>query len=99
MSTPSLAYHENRALLGIQHASYVDREFQLFGLPPRGTASSRRRSYLWIKTRNSTRLRKIPGMGALAHIWTTILDALAYALKIALNSTYGLTAAKFDNPT
>jgi hypothetical protein len=25
-------------------------------------------------------------------------DALAYALKIAINSVYGLTAAKFDNP-
>ena len=38
--------------------------------------------------------------GALAKYLTDekSVDALSYALKIAINSVYGLTAAKFDNP-
>ena len=92
-------YHENVALLDIasMHPTSIEN-LQLFG-PYTKRYSELKRARILIKHKELDEARKILN-GALAPYLDdeSNLDALAYALKIALNSTYGLTAAKFDNP-
>ena len=92
-------YHENVALLDIasMHPTSIEN-LQLFG-PYTKRYSELKRARILIKHKELGEARKILN-GALAPYLDdeSNLDALAYALKIALNSTYGLTAAKFDNP-
>ena len=92
-------YHENVALLDIasMHPTSIEN-LQLFG-PYTKRYSELKRARILIKHKELGEARKILN-GALAPYLDSEsnLDALAYALKIALNSTYGLTAAKFDNP-
>lgn len=92
-------YHENVALLDIasMHPTSIEN-LQLFG-PYTKRYSELKRARILIKHKELEEARKILN-GALAPYLDdeSNLDALAYALKIALNSTYGLTAAKFDNP-
>ena len=92
-------YHENVALLDIasMHPTSIEN-LQLFG-PYTKRYSELKRARILIKHKELDEARKILN-GALAPYLNdeSNLDALAYALKIALNSTYGLTAAKFDNP-
>lgn len=92
-------YHENVALLDIasMHPTSIEN-LQLFG-PYTKRYSELKRARILIKHKQLDEARKILN-GALAPYLDddSNLDALAYALKIALNSTYGLTAAKFDNP-
>lgn len=92
-------YHENVALLDIasMHPTSIEN-LQLFG-PYTKRYSELKRARILIKHKELDKARKILN-GALAPYLDdeSNLDALAYALKIALNSTYGLTAAKFDNP-
>ena len=92
-------YHENVALLDIasMHPTSIEN-LQLFG-PYTKRYSELKRARILIKHKELDQARKILN-GALAPYLDdeSNLDALAYALKIALNSTYGLTAAKFDNP-
>lgn len=92
-------YHENVALLDIasMHPTSIEN-LQLFG-PYTKRYSELKRTRILIKHKELGEARKILN-GALAPYLDdeSNLDALAYALKIALNSTYGLTAAKFDNP-
>lgn len=92
-------YHENVALLDIasMHPTSIEN-LQLFG-PYTKRYSELKRARILIKHKELDEGRKILN-GALALYLDdeSNLDALAYALKIALNSTYGLTAAKFDNP-
>ena len=92
-------YHENIALLDIasMHPTSIEN-LQLFG-PYTKRYSELKRARILIKHKELDEARKILN-GALAPYLDdeSNLDALAYALKIALNSTYGLTAAKFDNP-
>ena len=91
-------YHENVALLDIasMHPTSIEN-LQLFG-PYTKRYSELKRARILIKHKELDEARKILN-GALAPYLDdeSNLDALAYALKIALNSTYGLTAAKFDN--
>ena len=91
-------YHENVALLDIasMHPTSIEN-LQLFG-PYTKRYSDLKRARILIKHKELDEARKILN-GALAPYLDdeSNLDALAYALKIALNSTYGLTAAKFDN--
>ena len=91
--------HENVALLDIasMHPTSIEN-LQLFG-PYTKRYSELKRARILIKHKELDEARKILN-GALAPYLDdeSNLDALAYALKIALNSTYGLTAAKFDNP-
>nr|DAR88593.1 MAG TPA: DNA polymerase [Caudoviricetes sp.] len=92
-------YHENVALLDIasMHPTSIEN-LQLFG-PYTKRYSELKRARILIKHKELDEARGILN-GALAPYLDdeSNLDALAYALKIALNSTYGLTAAKFDNP-
>ena len=92
-------YHENVALLDIasMHPTSIEN-LQLFG-PYTKRYSELKRARILIKHKELGEAREILN-GALAPYLDdeSNLDALAYALKIALNSTYGLTAAKFDNP-
>ena len=92
-------YHENVALLDIasMHPTSIEN-LQLFG-PYTKRYSELKKARILIKHKELDEARKILN-GALAPYLDdeSNLDALAYALKIALNSTYGLTAAKFDNP-
>ena len=92
-------YHENVALLDIasMHPTSIEN-LQLFG-PYTKRYSELKRARILIKHKQLDEARRILN-GALAPYLddNSNLDALAYALKIALNSTYGLTAAKFDNP-
>ena len=92
-------YHENVALLDIasMHPTSIEN-LQLFG-PYTKRYSELKMARILIKHKELDEARKILN-GALAPYLDdeSNLDALAYALKIALNSTYGLTAAKFDNP-
>lgn len=92
-------YHENVALLDIasMHPTSIEN-LQLFG-PYTKRYSELKRARILIKHKELDEAREILN-GALAPYLDdeSNLDALAYALKIALNSTYGLTAAKFDNP-
>ena len=92
-------YHENVALLDIasMHPTSIEN-LQLFG-PYTKRYSELKRARILIKHKELDEARKILN-GALSPYLDdeSNLDALAYALKIALNSTYGLTAAKFDNP-
>ena len=92
-------YHENVALLDIasMHPTSIEN-LQLFG-PYTKRYSELKRARILIKHKDLDEAREILN-GALAPYLDdeSNLDALAYALKIALNSTYGLTAAKFDNP-
>lgn len=92
-------YHENVVLLDIasMHPASIEN-LQLFG-PYTKRYSELKRARILIKHKELDEARKILN-GALAPYLDdeSNLDALAYALKIALNSTYGLTAAKFDNP-
>lgn len=92
-------YHENVALLDIasMHPTSIEN-LQLFG-PYTKRYSELKRARILIKHKQLDEARTILN-GALAPYLDddSNLDALAYALKIALNSTYGLTAAKFDNP-
>lgn len=92
-------YHENVALLDIasMHPTSIEN-LQLFG-PYTKRYSELKRARILIKHKELDEASKILN-GALAPYLDdeSNLDALAYALKIALNSTYGLTAAKFDNP-
>ena len=92
-------YHENVALLDIasMHPTSIEN-LQLFG-PYTKRYSELKRARIFIKHKELDKAREILN-GALAPYLDdeSNLDALAYALKIALNSTYGLTAAKFDNP-
>ena len=92
-------YHENVALLDIasMHPTSIEN-LQVFG-PYTKRYSELKRARILIKHKELDEARKILN-GALAPYLDdeSNLDALAYALKIALNSTYGLTAAKFDNP-
>ena len=91
-------YHENVALLDIasMHPTSIEN-LQLFG-PYTKRYSELKKARILIKHKQLDEARKILN-GALApYLDDSNLDALAYALKIALNSTYGLTAAKFDNP-
>ena len=92
-------YHKNVALLDIasMHPTSIEN-LQLFG-PYTKRYSELKRARILIKHKELDEARKILN-GALAPYLDdeSNLDALAYALKIALNSTYGLTAAKFDNP-
>ena len=92
-------YHENVALLDIasMHPTSIEN-LQLFG-PYTKRYSELKRARILIKHKQLDEAREILN-GALAPYLDdeSNLDALAYALKIALNSTYGLTAAKFDNP-
>nr|FAA03663.1 MAG TPA: DNA polymerase [Siphovirus LN-2020-2] len=92
-------YHENVALLDIasMHPTSIEN-LQLFG-PYTKRYSELKRARILIKHKELDKAREILN-GALAPYLDdeSNLDALAYALKIALNSTYGLTAAKFDNP-
>lgn len=92
-------YHENVALLDIasMHPTSIEN-LQLFG-PYTKRYSELKRARILIKHKELDEARKVLN-GALAPYLDdeSKLDALAYALKIALNSTYGLTAAKFDNP-
>ena len=92
-------YHENVALLDIasMHPTSIEN-LQLFG-PYTKRYSELKKARILIKHKELGEARKILN-GALAPYLDddSNLDALAYALKIALNSTYGLTAAKFDNP-
>ena len=92
-------YHENVALLDIasMHPTSIEN-LQLFG-PYTKRYSELKRARILIKHKELDEARAILN-GALAPYLDdeSNLDALAYALKIALNSTYGLTAAKFDNP-
>lgn len=92
-------YHENVALLDIasMHPTSIEN-LQLFG-PYTKRYSELKKARILIKHKELGAAREILN-GALAPYLNdeSNLDALAYALKIALNSTYGLTAAKFDNP-
>ena len=92
-------HHENVALLDIasMHPTSIEN-LQLFG-PYTKRYSELKKARILIKHKELDEARKILN-GALAPYLDddSNLDALAYALKIALNSTYGLTAAKFDNP-
>ena len=92
-------YYENVALLDIasMHPTSIEN-LQLFG-PYTKRYSELKKARILIKHKELDEARKILN-GALAPYLDddSNLDALAYALKIALNSTYGLTAAKFDNP-
>ena len=92
-------YHEKVALLDIasMHPTSIEN-LQLFG-PYTKRYSELKRARILIKHKELGEAREILN-GALAPYLDdeSNLDALAYALKIALNSTYGLTAAKFDNP-
>ncbi|MBF1307851.1 MAG: hypothetical protein HXN00_00185 [Porphyromonadaceae bacterium] len=94
-----LGYHENVALLDIasMHPTSIEN-LQLFG-PYTKRYSELKKARILIKHKELDEARKILN-GALTPYLDdeSNLDALAYALKIALNSTYGLTAAKFDNP-
>ena len=91
--------YENVALLDIasMHPTSIEN-LQLFG-PYTKRYSELKKARILIKHKELDEARKILN-GALAPYLDddSNLDALAYALKIALNSTYGLTAAKFDNP-
>ena len=92
-------HHENVALLDIasMHPTSIEN-LQLFG-PYTKRYSELKKARILIKHKELDEAREILN-GALAPYLDddSNLDALAYALKIALNSTYGLTAAKFDNP-
>ena len=92
-------YHENVALLDIasMHPTSIEN-LQLFG-PYTKRYSELKRARILIKHKHLDEAHRVLN-GALAPYLDddSNLDALAYALKIALNSTYGLTAAKFDNP-
>ena len=92
-------YHENVALLDIasMHPTSIEN-LQLFG-PYTKRYSELKRARILIKHKQLDEARKILNGALVPYLDDqSNLDALAYALKIALNSTYGLTAAKFDNP-
>ena len=92
-------YHENVALLDIasMHPTSIEN-LQLFG-PYTKRYNELKRARILIKHKELDEARKILNGALVPYLDDeSNLDALAYALKIALNSTYGLTAAKFDNP-
>lgn len=92
--------YRNIALLDIasMHPSSIIAE-QLFGSKYTKRFQEIRDARIEIKHGNFEKARKMLG-GALAKYLTdeSQAQALAQALKIAINSVYGLTSAKFDNP-
>ena len=70
----------------------------LFG-PYTKNFSNIKKARVYIKHRDFDKVKKMfDGKLALYLKDEDSSDALAYALKIAINSVYGLTSAKFDNP-
>ena len=92
--------YRNIALLDIasMHPSSIIAE-QLFGEKYTKRFQEIRDARIEIKHGNFSKAKKMLG-GALAKYLTdeSAAKQLAQALKIAINSVYGLTAAKFDNP-
>ena len=92
--------YRNIALLDIasMHPSSIIAE-QLFGPKYTKRFQEIRDARIEIKHGNFEKARKMLG-GALAKYLTdeSQAQALAQALKIAINSVYGLTSAKFENP-
>lgn len=92
--------YTNVALLDIasMHPSSVIAE-NLFGVEYTARFGDILNARLAIKHKEFDKARKMLG-GALAKYLTNEEEAanLAQALKIAINSIYGLTSAKFDNP-
>jgi len=90
----------NVALLDIasMHPSSIIAE-QLFGAEYTKRFQEIRDARVLIKHKEFDKARKMLN-GALAKYLTdeSAADALAQALKIAINSVYGLTSANFDNP-
>lgn len=91
--------HTNVALLDIasMHPSSIIAE-QLFGEKYTKRFQEIRDARIHIKHREIDEAKKMLD-GKLAKYLEdeSLLDALAYALKIVINSVYGLTAAKFEN--
>lgn len=92
--------YRNVALLDIasMHPSSIIAE-ELFGPKYTKRFQEIRDARIEIKHKNFSKAKKMLG-GALAKYLTdeSAAKQLAQALKIAINSVYGLTAAKFDNP-
>ena len=90
----------NVALLDIasMHPSSIIAE-ELFGKEFTQRFAELKAARLAIKHRELEKLETLLG-GVLVKYTKdeTLLDALSYALKIVINSVYGLTSAKFDNP-
>ena len=92
--------HRNVALLDVasMHPSSMIAE-ELFGEEYTQRFADLKQARIYIKHGKLDEVRKMFD-GKLAK-WLTdesMCDALAQALKIVINSVYGLTAAKFDNP-
>lgn len=90
----------NVALLDIasMHPSSIEAE-QLFGPEYTKRFSELKAARIAIKHKDFKQLETLLG-GVLVKYTKdeSLLDALSYALKIVINSVYGLTSAKFDNP-
>lgn len=87
--------HTNVALLDVasMHPTSIE-QLNLFG-PYTEKFSALKKARLAVKHRELSTASKLLGMDITEN---DDLDALSFALKIAINSVYGLTTAKFDNP-
>ena len=90
----------NVALLDIasMHPSSIEAE-ELFGPEYTKRFSELKSARIAIKHKDFDKLKTL--LNGILVKYTkdeSLLDALSYALKIVINSVYGLTSAKFDNP-
>ena len=91
--------YENVALLDVasMHPTSIE-ELNLFG-PYTSKFSELKQARMAIKHGDYDSARKMLDGKLDRHLWSIEeADALSYALKIVINSVYGLTAARFDNP-
>lgn len=90
--------HYDVALLDVasMHPTSIE-QLNLFG-PYTKNFSEIKEARLSIKHRDFERAGSMLGGVLKRHLNEEKADALSYALKIIINSVYGLTSAKFDNP-
>jgi len=88
----------NVALLDVasMHPTSIE-QLNLFG-PYTEKFSLIKQTRIWVKHREIDKIREVYGNSLDEYMADDdSADALSYALKIAINSVYGLTSAKFDN--
>lgn len=88
----------NVALLDVasMHPTSIE-QLNLFG-PYTEKFSLIKQTRIWVKHREIDKIREVYGDSLDEYMADDdSADALSYALKIAINSVYGLTSAKFDN--
>jgi len=90
--------YENVALLDVasMHPTSI-RELNLFGKYTKAF-SNLMDARLAIKHRDIDRVKEVYDGRLIPYLNDDLLDDLAHALKIAINTVYGLTSARFDNP-